>query len=141
MESMIQLRKSDVLRLRAFLASRERIGLDRDDDELLHQELDRAQVVDDGALPEGVVAIGTTAVVLDLESGARNSYTLVLPPQADISELRVSVLAPLGTALLGSRVGDVVEWHMPGGLRRLRIEAVEHDTDPNVRMKQSTTLA
>ncbi len=49
---------------------------------------------------------------------------LVFPAQADIGAQRLSVLAPVGTALLGYREGDEVEWLTPGGLRRLRIEKV-----------------
>jgi len=62
--------------------------------------------------------------VRDLESGRRQELTLVSPHEADVSAGRISVLAPLGTALLGYRLGDVVERVMPGGLRRLLIEAV-----------------
>jgi regulator of nucleoside diphosphate kinase len=62
--------------------------------------------------------------VLDLESGGLSDYTLVFPREADVSAKRISVLAPLGTALLGFRKGDTVEWMMPGGIRRLRIERV-----------------
>ncbi|HET9213096.1 MAG TPA: GreA/GreB family elongation factor [Thermoanaerobaculia bacterium] len=46
----------------------------------------------------------------------------VFPHEADYKEGRISILAPLGTALLGFRVGDVVEWRMPAGTRTLRIE-------------------
>jgi regulator of nucleoside diphosphate kinase len=59
-----------------------------------------------------------------LTSGERRDLVLAFPWQADISAQRISVLAPLGTALLGYREGDEVEWVMPGGLRRLRIEKV-----------------
>jgi regulator of nucleoside diphosphate kinase len=62
--------------------------------------------------------------VHDLTSGARREMVLVLPGEADVAAQRISVLAPLGTALLGYREGDEVEWVMPGGLRRLRVERV-----------------
>ncbi|HEX7012820.1 MAG TPA: GreA/GreB family elongation factor [Steroidobacteraceae bacterium] len=126
MESTILLRKSDLLRLRSLLGSSQRIGLDRHEHDDLFEEIDRATVVEDDALPADVAAIGSTVLVLDVDSGAHDAYTLVFPAQADISRRRVSVLAPLGIALLGSRVGDVVEWSMPGGVRRLSIEAVQH---------------
>jgi len=67
--------------------------------------------------------------VRDLESGRRQELTLVSPHEADVSAGRISVLAPLGTALLGYRKGDVVERVMPGGLRRLLIEEVSPATD------------
>jgi regulator of nucleoside diphosphate kinase len=62
--------------------------------------------------------------VRDLDSGVRRVYTLVLPSQADVTRGSISILAPLGTALLGYRAGDEVEWRMPGGPVRLTIEEV-----------------
>jgi regulator of nucleoside diphosphate kinase len=63
--------------------------------------------------------------ILDLSNGTRQELTLVGPAEANVSARRISVLAPLGTALLGYREGDEVEWLMPGGVRRLRIESVQ----------------
>jgi regulator of nucleoside diphosphate kinase len=132
MESKIQLGKSDARRLRSMLAAQQRTGHDRNGYALLHDEVDRAALVDDDALPASVVAIGSTVVVFDLRSGSVERYTVVLPDQADIAQRRISVLAPLGTALLGARVGDIVEWDMPGGPRRLSIEAVQRSEDSSV---------
>jgi regulator of nucleoside diphosphate kinase len=74
--------------------------------------------------------------VRDLDSGVSQELTLVNPSEADVSAGRISVLAPLGTALIGYRQGDVVERVMPGGLRRLLIENVVQqapaDTEPVV---------
>ena len=127
MDSRIVLSRHDLLRLRALMSSRHRASAaDREHLLDLEGEMERATIVAPESLPSDVVAIESTVIVLDVESGAHNHYTLVLPADADIAEGRISVLAPLGTALLGCRVGDEVEWPMPGGLRRLRIEAVQH---------------
>ena len=87
-------------------------------------DLDAVTFVEAGSLPADVVAMDSTVILLDLESGTHDHYTLVLPSKADASKSLISVIAPLGTAVLGARVGDVMEWRMPGGLRRMRIEAV-----------------
>ena len=58
------------------------------------------------------------------EDDEKETYTLVYPDEADINEGKLSVLAPLGTALLGMRVGDIVEFEAPAGTRRLKIERV-----------------
>jgi regulator of nucleoside diphosphate kinase len=79
-----------------------------------------------------VITIHTRLQVLDLVSGERRELTLVLPHESDASAGRISVLAPLGTALLGYRAGDEVEWLMPGGLRRLRIEYVRPPAEGRV---------
>ena len=73
-----------------------------------------------------------TAGMLDLSSGERREYTLTYPAEADVAAGRISVLAPLGTALLGYREGDEFEWQMPGGLRRLRIEKVRSSHEDSV---------
>ena len=97
------------------------------DQEHLHElraELDRAVVMDPSEVSPTVVTLHATLRVRDLESGQRQVLTLVSPREADVSAGRISVLAPLGTALIGYREGDVVERFMPGGLRRLLIEEV-----------------
>jgi regulator of nucleoside diphosphate kinase len=99
----------------------------------LESELERAIVVAREAVPAQVVAMDSAVSVLDLASGQRREYTLVYPADADPAAGRISVLAPLGTALLGYRQGDELEWLMPGGLRRLRIESVRSAHENTVR--------
>ncbi|NJO12153.1 MAG: GreA/GreB family elongation factor [Gammaproteobacteria bacterium] len=74
--------------------------------------------------PADVITMGARVRVRDLESGQRGEYAVVYPWEADVGSNRVSVLAPLGTALLGYREGDKLEWRMPGGVRRLLVEKV-----------------
>jgi regulator of nucleoside diphosphate kinase len=61
---------------------------------------------------------------VDLRTREKETYTLVYPEEADVDLAKLSVLAPLGTALLGASVGDVVECRTPGGVRRLKIERI-----------------
>jgi regulator of nucleoside diphosphate kinase len=81
-------------------------------------------VVSEDEMPSDVVTLQSQVRVRDRETGMVSNYTLVAPAQADVSSGYVSVVAPLGTALLGYREGDEVEWQMPGGVRRLWIERV-----------------
>jgi regulator of nucleoside diphosphate kinase len=60
----------------------------------------------------------------DVETNEEQTYTIVFPSGANLEQRKISVLAPIGTALLGYRVGDTVEWDVPGGVRRLRINEV-----------------
>jgi regulator of nucleoside diphosphate kinase len=87
-------------------------------------ELRRARVVPRSQIPPDVVTMNATVRLRDLETGEAETYTLVYPDEADIEADRLSVLAPVGTALLGYRAGDVVEWPVPAGVRRFRVEAV-----------------
>ena len=99
----------------------------------LRAELERAVIVAPQDIPPGVITMYSEAGVVDLAGGTRLDVTLVYPHEADPSAGRISVLAPLGTALLGYRQGDVVEWLMPGGIRRLRIESVRKSDEAAVR--------
>ena len=125
MEARIVMSRQDASRLRSLLASeKSRRGQDREHLADLEHELDRANVVEGQMLPGDRVAVNSTVRVRDLDSGTAHDYTLVWPSHADAAQRRISVLAPMGTALLGCRAGDRVEWQMPGGLVRLVIEEV-----------------
>ena len=87
-------------------------------------ELERAEVVLSDEIPDDVVTMNSTVVLRDLDTGETETYTLVYPNHANIARNRLSVLAPVGTAILGNHVGDVVRWRVPAGVRRLRVEEV-----------------
>jgi regulator of nucleoside diphosphate kinase len=90
----------------------------------LEQTLASAEVVPGERVPRDVIRMNSTIRVLDLDTRKKERYTLVFPDNADISTNQISVLAPVGIALLGRRQGDVIETKVPGGARRLRGEWV-----------------
>ena len=90
----------------------------------LEGELSRARVVPAGKVPPDVVTMNSVVRLRDLDSDEAEEYELVYPAEADMEHNRISVLAPIGTAILGYRVGDVIAWPVPAGLRRLRVEEV-----------------
>jgi regulator of nucleoside diphosphate kinase len=116
--------KIDAAKLRGLLAAFASAQRDQGHLDELAWELERASVVEPSDLPSDVVTMHARVQVADLTTGERQELVLVFPGQADVAAQRVSVLAPIGTALLGYRKGDEVEWLTPGGLRRLRIEHV-----------------
>jgi len=123
-DRQIEISEPNARVLRGLLRARNGATHDQEHLDDLRVELERALVVDPSRLSPNVVTLYAAVRVRDLESGRRQELTLVSPHEADVSAGRISVLAPLGTALLGYRLGDVVERVMPGGLRRLLIEAV-----------------
>jgi regulator of nucleoside diphosphate kinase len=90
----------------------------------LKDELDRGTVVQPDRVPRNVVTMRSQVRIHDLKNGERETYTLVYPEEADITAGKLSVLAPLGTALLGTRVGQLVKFDAPAGQRRLRVEKI-----------------
>ena len=97
---------------------------DRPSLETLQGELDRAHIVQPTAVPHDVVTMKSRVRLTDVETNEEQVYTVVFPSEANIDERKISILAPIGTAILGYRVGDTVEWRVPGGIRKLRIEEV-----------------
>jgi regulator of nucleoside diphosphate kinase len=97
--------------------------------ESLEQTLESAEVASSARVSRDVIRMNSTIRVLDLATRKKELYTLAFPDGADISTSRISVLAPVGIALLGRRRGDVIETKVPGGARRLRVERVWQSPD------------
>ena len=90
----------------------------------LRDELDRAAVLDSEAFPADVVTMDSAVEFEDLGTSEVEEYTITYPDRADIERKRISILAPIGTALIGCRVGDIVKWSTPGGVRQLKVRRV-----------------
>jgi regulator of nucleoside diphosphate kinase len=90
----------------------------------LEAELNRSKRVASHKVPRDAITMHSKAHLVDLDTGEELVYTLVFPHEADIRQDKISVLAPIGTAMLGERVGDVFEWPVPDGLRRLQVKSV-----------------
>jgi regulator of nucleoside diphosphate kinase len=82
---------------------------------LLKEEIARARIVPQSAIPPDVVTMNSRVLVRDVDTGKTSELTLVYPRDADVDHGRVSVLAPLGSAMLGLSVGQTIEWPLPGG--------------------------
>jgi regulator of nucleoside diphosphate kinase len=89
--------------------------------DMLEKELERATIVDPQDVPSDVITMNATAYLKDLATDEQVIWTLVFPKDANAENNRISILAPIGMALLGYRVGDIIEWEVPGGKRRLEV--------------------
>ena len=90
----------------------------------LEEELERAEVVQQKDIPADVITMRSTVRLKDLVTSEEVIYQLMFPTEANFDEGKISVLAPIGTAMIGYRQGDVIEWGVPSGVRRLRVEEV-----------------
>lgn len=104
-------------------------ALDRQHLEMLSAELDRAVIVDDEEVRPDLIRMRTRVRIRDCSSRESEEYTLVYPWEADVQLNLLSVLAPLGTALLGYREGDRINWQLPGGVRALYVEKILGQSD------------
>jgi regulator of nucleoside diphosphate kinase len=113
--------QADMKRLQSLIES---MKSSREDLQCLRAELHQAHVVAPTDIPKDVVTMNSKAQVRDLETNEIMTYTLVFPGNANIDDGKISVLAPVGTAMLGHRAGEAFEWHVPAGPLRLRLEEV-----------------
>ena len=93
----------------------------------LSGELKKAQIVEDDSMSADIVRLGSTVVIKDLVTKRDMTVTIVLPSKADIKQKKVSVLAPIGTALIGFRKGQTVSWNVPSGKKDFKIVEVNND--------------
>ncbi|GMV35375.1 MAG: nucleoside diphosphate kinase regulator [Chloroflexi bacterium] len=89
--------------------------------EKLQVEIRRAVVVSPQDIPSDVITMNSIVSLKDMDTGEEETYTLVFPEDSNLEQGKISVLAPIGTAMLGYKVGDVFEWSVPAGTRRLQV--------------------
>jgi regulator of nucleoside diphosphate kinase len=111
----IQMSKTDHTRLSALARMIAETNPDLSDE--LFNELERAKVVADGAVPVDTVQMGST-VSFTADTGETRTVTLVPPNEADISRNRISILTPIGTALIGLSTGQSMHWTTRDGHRQ-----------------------
>jgi len=124
-ERTIYITEYDLKRLRELIEEARR--MDRRGNEYLDSldaELSRGKVVAPTEVPPDVVTMNSKVSLMDLDTHEEMAYILVFPQDADRTQSKISVLAPIGTAMLGYRVGDVFEWQVPDGIRRLQVKQI-----------------
>lgn len=107
----------------------------------LQRELDRARVVEPSRISQDIVTMYSEVHLRDLRNHRPEIYTLVYPDDADLSIGKLSVLAPLGTALLGARAGDIVSVVGAAGPRAIKIESVLHQPEVQRRRKAGSAIS
>lgn len=133
-EPPIIISNHDLLRLEKLLDSvspEHAPGLDA-----LRRELDRAEVVESDAIPPDVITMNSTARFVDEMSGREFELTLVYPDDTHMTHGTVSVLAPVGSALLGLSVGQSIQWPLPGN-RKMTLRVLKVIYQPEATRKKS----
>ncbi|WP_269618150.1 GreA/GreB family elongation factor [Zhongshania sp. BJYM1] len=92
----------------------------------LQSELDRAEIVEDADFCNDFVCVDSQVTFLDLDLLTETKVTLVMPWQANVTLLKISVLSPVGCALLGLRKGSEIEWPLLNGkVRRMSVQSID----------------
>lgn len=92
--------------------------------EELEEEMLKAEVVPPEGIPPDVITMNSRVALEDMDSGEELVYTLAFPGDADLESGRISVLAPIGTALIGYRAGDRISWNVPGGVKNFKVKKI-----------------
>lgn len=125
----IVLTEQDMARLRRLVAQHA-MGKNAKECEALEAELDRAEVVAPTDIPDDVVTMNSRVRFVDESTGVEHEATLVYPFEANVNDWRISVLAPIGAALLGLSVGEFIDWPMPDrATKRLRVISVVYQPE------------
>lgn len=90
----------------------------------LLEELDRAEIMTNEKIRRSTIVMNSKVLIKDLITNEEYTYTLVYPEHSNIDENKISILAPIGTALLGYKEGDVIEWKVPAGKRKLLVKKI-----------------
>jgi regulator of nucleoside diphosphate kinase len=97
--------------------------------ELLDSELQRATVVDSRRVPRDVVTMNSEVAYEDCATGERRVVRVVFPNEADAARGKISVMAPIGSALIGLSVGQEIEWPVPTGRKRIRVVEIPYQPE------------
>lgn len=87
-------------------------------------EISRADIVKTKDFPSNVVTMDSVVTFIDLDSNEEKTISLVYPADANVGEMKISILSPVGSALIGLRIGGKIDWPVQGKIRRLRVVTV-----------------
>ena len=124
-EKLIYITDNDMKRLKELILVAREFGNESEKYlKELEKELERGKVVESQDIPNTIITMNSKIRLLDIDTQEEMIYRLVFPNNADANEGRISILAPIGTALLGYKVGDIIEWKVPGGIAKLEVKEI-----------------
>lgn len=120
-DTAVRMGLHDYRRLKTLIAARRKAADDASAIWPVEHKLERARILEAEHLPPDVVSIHSCVRIENMTTGQGYTYTLVFPGEANILAGKLSILSPLGCALLGQSVGDLVAYRAPGGMESVRI--------------------
>lgn len=118
-----------IILLSEYQLLRELIKQNPKDGKALSDELNRAIVIKENELNKKIIRLGSNIEFFVIKTKKKMNIQLVLPAESNLTEQKISIFAPLGTALIGFSENDEVEWEMPGGKMILKITNVSNEED------------
>ncbi|MCP4650490.1 MAG: nucleoside diphosphate kinase regulator [PVC group bacterium] len=124
-KKLIYITDNDLKRLKELIMVAREFG--NEDEKYLKElenELTRGKVVKSQDIPNNIITMNSKIRLQDMDTQEKMIYCLVFPDNANATEGKISILAPIGTALLGYKTGDIIKWKVPGGIAKLKVEEI-----------------
>ena len=119
------LNKLDYLRIQKCIDEAKQLkSITASESESLMKELNSAEILEPEKIPSNVVTMNSIVKISFLNSNKQIQFQIVYPRQANVREQKISIFSPIATALIGYKVGDEVEWIVPAGLTKIRIDEI-----------------
>ncbi|HNW72756.1 MAG: nucleoside diphosphate kinase regulator [Bacteroidales bacterium] len=121
----IILNRLDYLRIKKRIEDAQKLrSIAGSEAESLLNELESASIMEPGDIPPDVVTMNSVVRISFSGTEKRVQFQVVYPDQANFKENKISIFSPIATALIGYRIGDEIEWVVPGGLTKIKIEDI-----------------
>lgn len=122
--------ETDFKRIRGLLGSLKSFS-ERDIENVrkLDAALSQAKIVNSRDIPRDIVTMNSTVTIRDNMTNEKMIFTLVYPENADYKKGRISIIAPIGSAILGCKIGSIIEWKIPKGVKRMKIEDIHYQPE------------
>ena len=104
-------------------------GFNEKELEALQKKISNCIVVPPEFIPDNIITMNSTFTVENEGTKERKTYTLVFPEKADIKGNRISILAPIGIAILGHKVGESIEWVAPSGPKKMTFIEIHYQPE------------
>lgn len=125
MQLMLSKKDYEIIML-SLKSSKWKATFNQHDAEELEAELKKAKVVGNDELPGDVVCLNSQVTIKDEKANKMMELTVVTPEKADIKQRRISIMSPIGIALIGYPKGEKVSWQVPAGRKTFTIMDVRH---------------
>ncbi|SFY00167.1 nucleoside diphosphate kinase regulator [Cytophaga hutchinsonii] len=95
----------------------------------LMNELKLGKLVEPEEIPNNVVTMHSIVTIVFMDSNKRVEFQLVYPDKADVKNNKISIFSPIATALIGYQIGDEIEWCVPAGMTKIKIESIAYQPE------------
>lgn len=132
MEDTIKVTKMDYVRLNGIISSIKQFNKERSREiSFLETELTRARKIDSKRIAADVVTMNSVVEVMDLDTEKSMTLRLVYPKDANFKQGNISILSPLGSALIGYQAGSIISFTVPGGIKKMKIDRLIYQPEAN----------